>query len=535
FYALQGTVIENLTDGNAGVISEAGEFLASLTLGGPAGDIPASLIEANAAFAFTVDPSNQTNARYAGSLDTSSLEELAARIADPELWDFNTIKAPGFSLTDGGFFNVPLLSRSEVAGDSLTLTWNQPLDALNLPALEAFEVEINGVAVAVSSLEVAGDQLHMTLAEVVEGGDLVSLNYNDPSGQDDDDALQSLNGHDVPGFTIGAISNLSPDSEAPTVQAWEIDSIEDQAMHFAPLVVTFDEIVLKGEGQIVFARQGVEDETIVIDVASSEVSIVGNQVTIDPLAVLEAGAAYSVTIAAGAFRDAAGNQHAGILDDNAWSFETVARPAYELLITEVNSNGGTDDFFEILNFGAEVIDLSAWGMIDENGKFASAVRFAEGTTLEAGEAMVVVLTDDAADVAAFRQAWNLDEDVNLVGIDGPGLGKGDAVVLFDTDGYVAAAFNYGASAVATSDDGSWEPSAPGGTGAAKFGEHAGLVFGGKAGDSAVWDGLSLTAPTYVAAAAGDQGGYANGNDGALGSPGIVPDGWTELTEGWLIG
>src|SRR5690606_18563336 len=134
YYAMQGAVIDGLTDGGAGEITQAGVFLASLTLGGAAGDILEALTQAGAAMAFVPDEANQTNARYTGSLDTSDIDALAARIKSAGNWEANYTKALGFALVNGSMFGQPLLNDARVNEATVSLTWNQALDAAHPPA-----------------------------------------------------------------------------------------------------------------------------------------------------------------------------------------------------------------------------------------------------------------------------------------------------------------------------------------------------------------------------------------------------------------
>lgn len=104
-YAMTGTVIDDLGDGTAGEISKVGTFLASITLGGDKDNvIPATLDAAGTAFRFTVTPTNQTSAIYAGSLDASDATALAARIRDTANWQIRYKPEAGFPLVNGSLF-----------------------------------------------------------------------------------------------------------------------------------------------------------------------------------------------------------------------------------------------------------------------------------------------------------------------------------------------------------------------------------------------------------------------------------------------
>ena len=526
FYAMQGATIEGLTEGGAGLIRSPGTFLASLTLGGAAGDIPAALHDANAALAFVIDPANQTNARYVGSLDATDPAALAERIQDPANWEFNVTKAPGFPLVNGGFFAAPLLRGAEVAGDTLTLTWNQPLDSEALAEVTAFAVTVGERAVAVTELSLAGETLVLTLAEPVSGGAIVHVSYVDPSPADDGRALQSLTGVDVASFALRSIPNRSPDDQAPELVSWSLADSTQDVLHFAPLVLEFNEVVEKGAGDIVLTPE--VGEAIRISVESAAVAIVGNVVTIDPEQVLAQGTAYQIAVEAGAFQDAANNPFAGLSAGPDTGFTTALAPTYSLLITEVNSNAKPADYFEVWNHGDSTIDLSGWRITDDGSQFSDAVTLPGTLQLAAGDVLVVLMDKDAAAIPAFRSAWQLPEDALVVALDGPGLGKGDAVLMFDTQGYLAAGFNFGLADVVAS-DGSTVASA-GAIGDAK--QHAGRAFGAREMDSVVWDGVSLEQPVYVGATADALGSVIqDGLDGAAGSPGFVP----QLAQDLLFG
>lgn len=529
FYAMQGATIDGLTDGSAGEILVPGILLASLTLGGEAGDIPQTLFDVGAALAFTSDPANQTNARYIGSLDASEPAALAARIADPLNWEFNSTKAPGFELVDGSFFAMPLLRQAEVDEAILTLVWNQPLDAAVADLADAFTVQIQGETVAVNEVTIEGEAVSLTLSQAVVGGDLVNVSYTDPSMGDDDYALQSMSGVDVASFSLEAITNRSPDSEAPEMVSWSMAETPAGVLHFANLELEFNEVVMRGDGHVVFTPVG-EGEAITVAAGSLEISLDGPRVTIDPEAFLLPDTEYEVTVEAGAFEDAAGNGFAGLALTDA-EVVTAPAPSYELLITEVNSNAGPADFVEIYNFGETAIDLTDWRLTDDGAAFDAADTLTDGIVLEAGQALVVLMDKGDSELESFRSAWNLDDDVLVVALDGPGLGKGDAVLLFDSQGYLAAGFSYGADDVIASDGTVVGTAAYGGTsGEAQPDEHTGVVFGGAKEDSAVWDGLDLLNPAYVAAVDGELGAYVQtGADQAVGSPGWVPELGTDLS------
>ena len=164
--------------------------------------------------------------------------------------------------------------------------------------------------------------------------------------------------------------------------------------------------------------------------------------------------------------------------------------------------------------------MTGWKWDDDSASFTDAASATfTAVSIPAGGRLIVVAS---ADATAFRAAWGLPATVPLVALGGPGLGGGDAVVLFNAAGRVAASINFRGGAVITATDGTViAPSAASAGVTAALPNHAGLAFGGTAVSSAVWDGLSTTAPTYRAAAVGVAGAFAQPAVAtAVGSPGL---------------
>lgn len=91
------------------------------------------------------------------------------------------------------------------------------------------------------------------------------------------------------------------------------------------LVITFDDIVYKGSGNITI-NSSIEGQTQVIDVNSDRVTItnVGRVLTINPSDFLS-GQTYTVVLDAGIVVDAAGNEYFGT-DGESWTFTTGGNP-----------------------------------------------------------------------------------------------------------------------------------------------------------------------------------------------------------------
>ncbi|WP_233828817.1 SdiA-regulated domain-containing protein [Paraburkholderia sp. ZP32-5] len=327
--------------------------------------------------------------------------------------------------------------------------------------------------------------------------------------------------------TIGTVDHTTPtlSSTAPVDGATGIIGNH--------MTLSFSKIVQPGSGNIVVS-DGSDTRNISVS-DTSQVKFNGGRVTITFATPLQNSSHYTMQMAGGVITDLYGNPYAGTTQ----SFTTAAAgaPAPTVLISEVNSNAdGGQDFFEIYNYGSAAIDLTGWRWGDSHADVNdanNAAAFPAGTKLAAGEHLVIVPGVPGTDENTFRTTWGLPGsvpvmamlDINNDASNPIGLGKGDAVIVYDANGNVAAAMNYGTPIAATQGDGTTVaiPTALG-TDASLVaaGNHAGAVFvGGNAKASAVWDTVSpTTAPNYIEAVVGALNGIAEPTSSkSVGSPG----------------
>ncbi len=320
-------------------------------------------------------------------------------------------------------------------------------------------------------------------------------------------------------------TNVAADTTAPTlVSATPTDNATGVAPN-ANLMLRFSEGVKAGTGSFVIKK--VSDNSVVETIAvgdAAKVSIAFNTVTINPATNLDPSTAYYVEAVAGTLTDTATtpNNWAGLNGAAAYNFTTSAPfVAPKLLITEINSNAGPADFFELYNYGTTAIDLTGWKWDDDSANFNDAAAATFGAvSIAPGERIIVINTTDAA---AFRAAWNnLPNTTQVIATGGPGVGSPDAIALFDSAGNLATSLNLTTASITSSATTVIAPAIRADTLTITAG-HAGAAVGGTATTSAVWDGLSTTAPTYTAARVGDFGGFAQTVTPAnIGSPGAVP-------------
>ncbi|MBR1190913.1 choice-of-anchor I family protein [Bradyrhizobium sp. AUGA SZCCT0160] len=168
------------------------------------------------------------------------------------------------------------------------------------------------------------------------------------------------------------------------------------------IVLTFDEAVAAGSGNIVISNGAGDIRTIAIGDAS-QVTISGNIVTINPTADLAAGAAYDVTLASGVITDVAGNAFGGIAQ-NDLDFTVAAPLTYKLQILHASD-------FEA--------GLKA---IDDAPRFAAIVdrledTFANSITLASGDNYIP------------SPFFNAASDPSLASFFQPSIGRADIRIL----------------------------------------------------------------------------------------------------------
>ena len=115
----------------------------------------------------------------------------------------------------------------------------------------------------------------------------------------------------------------------------------------------------------------------------------------------------------------------------------------QIRITEVMSSsgtGGTEDWFELTNFGTTSVDITGWKMDDNSFDYTNAVALNGITTIASGESVIFLEVkskgNPAVDVPAFKTFWwGASANATQVGYytgSGVGLGStGDGLIIFD--------------------------------------------------------------------------------------------------------
>ena len=104
----------------------------------------------------------------------------------------------GYAIPDT---TAPVLSSATVDGDTLVLTYDEPLDEDSVPGTDAFSVKVGGGAgAAPADVAVAGSAVTLTLAAAVTEGQMVTVSYTVPTGMDAA-PIRDPAGNDAAAFT----------------------------------------------------------------------------------------------------------------------------------------------------------------------------------------------------------------------------------------------------------------------------------------------------------------------------------------------
>ena len=105
---------------------------------------------------------------------------------------------------------APVIQSVSAQAGAVVLTYNEALDAVNVPVPGDFAVTVNGVPNVVTGVAVGGvggTKIILTLTTPVVTGDTVNVTYTDPTGANDVAAIQDAAGNDAISFTTGVVAD----------------------------------------------------------------------------------------------------------------------------------------------------------------------------------------------------------------------------------------------------------------------------------------------------------------------------------------
>jgi uncharacterized repeat protein (TIGR02059 family) len=139
--------------------------------------------------------------------DLNAIQDLAGNDAAtlPSTTVSNDSLIPSFDTTPPAFVSAAV----GASGTQLTLAYNEALDAVNLPPLGSFNVNVGGQLVAVTGVSISGTNVILTLGTAVTQGQTVKVSYTDPTTGNDLNAIQDHAGNDAVTLPSTTVSNGS--------------------------------------------------------------------------------------------------------------------------------------------------------------------------------------------------------------------------------------------------------------------------------------------------------------------------------------
>ena len=228
-------------------------------------------------------------------------------------------------------------------GGTITLTYDEVLDAAGGPLDSAFTVKVDGQSVTLSVAStgaVRGRTVVVGLATVVRTGQDVTVTYTDPTAGDDDRAIQDPAGNDAATLTDQMVTNAStvPDERAPEFvsASTSIDGLT--------ITLTFDEDLDSQNGprtaNFGLTVQGERRDVSTVNVSGKTVTLgLGGAITTEQaVAVIYADPTADVDDR-NAIQDEAGNDAAS-LSETVTNASTVADTTAPTFVRAVLSSDG---------------------------------------------------------------------------------------------------------------------------------------------------------------------------------------------------
>ena len=262
----------------------------------------------------TIDPSNNlaVSTTYTLTVPAGAFMDAAGNKTAELTLSFSTAAALDTT--------APTLSSSVPAADATGFPANS---AIILTYSEPVQVGTGGITFTLSNAIAL--TIPVSDAQVSIAGRVVTINptanlelsagyvLTIPAG-----AFMDASGNNVAEDILSFTTAADLDETAPTVSS---SVPADDATDFpanSAIILTFDELVQVGTGDITITPSG--GNALTIPVMDAQVTIDGAVVTIDPTANLELSAGYVLTIPEGAFMDLSGNNNA----EDTLSFTTAA-------------------------------------------------------------------------------------------------------------------------------------------------------------------------------------------------------------------
>ena len=132
----------------------------------------------------------------------------------------------------------PVLTGANVNGDTLTLTFGEPLDGGSEPGPNAFSATVDEAARGVSDVSLSGSSVTLTLVSAVVSGETVTVGYTVPTGANAR-PLRDAAENAVAGFSDEAVANDTPSEALVGIYSLSPDWSEAAGTNFRVRLVRY--------------------------------------------------------------------------------------------------------------------------------------------------------------------------------------------------------------------------------------------------------------------------------------------------------
>ena len=246
----------------------------------------------------TINPTNDLvlNGSYRVSIPAGALQDLSENDAGVFALSFNTPLG-----------SIPSISSTVPRGDAadfentanIVLTYTEAVQA-GSGSITITPDSGSVITIPVSNAQVSIAGNVVTINPTVDLAVSTTYTLTVPAG-----AFESSDDQTDAGvFTLSFSTAAALDTTAPTVSS-SVPAAGGTIQASEDIVLTYSEPVVKGTGSITLQASG--GGMVTISVSSALVSVAGTVVTINPMANLQAGVTYVLTVPAGRFEDLADN------------------------------------------------------------------------------------------------------------------------------------------------------------------------------------------------------------------------------------
>ena len=211
---------------------------------------------------------------------------------------------------------LPILNATDISINSnLEFLFSEEVSGVvdkNIFIYDASDTLLQTIDVSSANVTISGSQVVINPSTRLPFNTLLYVNI-------DTGAFQDGAGNDFAGLDSSSNTGMrfttEPDVTFPTLVSF-LPRLNRIIPINANLVFTFSEDVVDGSGNIMLYRSSDDSLMHTFDVTSSEVTIAGSQVTVNPSIDLSYNTSFYVNIDAGAFQDLRGNQFSGLISSS---------------------------------------------------------------------------------------------------------------------------------------------------------------------------------------------------------------------------